>query len=140
MITILHEMECKLGRLPYAYEVIEYTGKSTKSVIKQLSNIDFYPNNLLINPVEKEILKYWQSGDTPKTIAEKIGKNPCQISQYLIALKDKGVIDYKKQTRVYNTKDGKKAKKMLEEVELKPLPTRRMWQRDPASGMVGGIL
>jgi transcription initiation factor IIE alpha subunit len=135
MIKTLHEMECKLGRLPYAYEVIEHTGQSTKSVIKQLINTGIYPKHLLINPMEKAILDHWPA-KTPKQIADKLGMNPCQISQYLITLNDKGVISYKKQTRIFK----EKKKKSFELVELKPLPTRRMWQRDPASGMIGGIL
>ena len=138
MISVLHEMECNLGRLPYAYEVIEYTGDSTKSVIKRLTSIDFYPKHLLINPMEKLILDYYQHGDTPKMIADKLGKKPAQISQYLISLGEKDVIPYKKQIRERNPRETKKVKKL--DVELKPLPNRRIWRSDPASGMVGGIL
>jgi DNA-binding transcriptional ArsR family regulator len=133
-------MERKLGRLPYMYEIIEETGLPTKAIAHMVSRIPSYPKNLAINPAERDILVHWKENATPKQIADKLGKTHSQVGQYLLSLREKGVIEYNKQTRVRNPKEVKTVKKLSQEAELKPLPTKRMWQRDPASGMVGGIL
>ena len=138
MITILHEMECKLGRLPYAYEVIEHTGMVSKTVMLKLGKLDFYPKELLISDKEKIVVDMWNSNKSFQEISEAIGSKVNYTQAIVIRLSERGVLVYNKRAKKKKEDNFNGKKKEL--FELKPLPTRRMWQRDPASGMIGGIL
>lgn len=144
MIETLHELECKLGRLPYAYEIEQYTGQSVKSVQRWLTVVGDYPSELRVTSVEKVVLDYWNSGKTARQIGEIMGKAPSQISQYLLILNKKGVIGYSKRKPKTPPKPKKKPLTKTELIlrkinkPLKPLPTKRVWQPDPCSGMIGG--
>jgi hypothetical protein len=138
MIKILNELEQKLGRLPYAYEVIEHAGMVPKTVMLKLNKIESYPKNLLISKREKELLDVWATNKNIKEVAVLIDSTPQYVSSMLIKLNDKGVIQYDK--IVYKREEKFTPLQLNNLKPLKPLPTRRMWRNDPASGMIGGIL
>jgi DNA-binding CsgD family transcriptional regulator len=136
-------MECKLGRLPYAYEVQEYTGLTTQAVTRRLNEIDFYPKSLMISVTEKRILDCYDSCKTKKELAKIANVNIQTVYITLLKLRDLGLIYIpSKDENLKATIERKRKQAIIEKYKapLKPLPTRRMWQRDPASGMIGGIL
>lgn len=114
MISMLYAMEKELGRLPDMAEICEHTGKLPKQVFRGLSNIDFYPKELLLTQKEKQVIEVYRKGLTVKEVATMTGITETNTSKIMKKLSEKGLIDHKPK------KMPKKATDLEDEEAYKP--------------------
>ena len=105
LIRIIYTLEKELGHMPDLSELCEKTGKKPAQLYIALSNIDFYPKELLLSPSEKKVLEIYRVGLSAKDVSRMTGLLESNTSKILRRLAEKGHIQYipKKRTPTAKT-------------------------------------